>query len=170
MPYCDIDLDQHWLRLIARCLVAPHHYLNQCWLIVSKVLWYSSEGDFTRVSLKITYLKLHLNPPGAGELKIRHEDDSLNNSWQDNMPCSNQACIGLIHWGRVRFIWHYLIRQGLLLNTLRPRQNGRHFAAAIFKCIFVSETYKFRLGFQWSLFLWVHLTIGDKPLSEPMMV
>ena len=24
-------------------------------------------------------------------------------------------------------------------NTLRPRQNGRHFANAIFKCIFLNE-------------------------------
>ena len=27
----------------------------------------------------------------------------------------------------------------LLINTLRPRQNGRHFADDIFKCIFVNE-------------------------------
>ena len=27
----------------------------------------------------------------------------------------------------------------LRLNTLRPRQNGRHFAVAIFKCIFLNE-------------------------------
>ena len=26
-----------------------------------------------------------------------------------------------------------------LINTLRPRQNGRHFKDAIFKCIFVNE-------------------------------
>ena len=27
----------------------------------------------------------------------------------------------------------------ILLNTLRPRQKGRHFADDIFKCIFVNE-------------------------------
>ena len=26
------------------CLTAPSHYLNQCWLVISKVTWYSSEG------------------------------------------------------------------------------------------------------------------------------
>ena len=26
-----------------------------------------------------------------------------------------------------------------LINTLRPRQNGRHFADDIFKCIFLNE-------------------------------
>ena len=69
------------------------------------------------------------------------------------------------------------------LNTLRPRQNGRHFADDIFKCIFLNEN------------VWIQIKIsmkfvpmgpinnipslvqimawhgpGDKPLSEPMMV
>ena len=69
------------------------------------------------------------------------------------------------------------------LNTLRPRQNGRHFADDIFKCIFLNEN------------VWIPIKIsvkfvpkgpinnipalvqimawrrpGDKPLSESMMV
>ena len=69
------------------------------------------------------------------------------------------------------------------VNTLRPRQNGRHFADAIFKCIFLNEN------------IWILIKIslkfvpkssinnipalvqimawrrpGDKPLSEPMVV
>ena len=69
------------------------------------------------------------------------------------------------------------------INTLKPRQNGRHFADDIFKCIFLNEN------------VWVPITFslkfvpkgpinnisalvqiiawrrpGDKPLSEPMMV
>ena len=68
-------------------------------------------------------------------------------------------------------------------DTLRPRQNGRHFADKIFKCIFLNEN------------VWISLTIslkcvpkvriknipalvqimawrqpGGKPWSEPMMV
>ena len=35
-------------QVMACCLTAPSHYLNQCWLIVSKVLWHSSEGNFTK--------------------------------------------------------------------------------------------------------------------------
>ena len=70
-----------------------------------------------------------------------------------------------------------------LFNTLRPRQNGRHFADDIFKCIFLNEN------------VWIPIKIslkfvpkrrinnipglvqimawrrpGDKPLSEPMLV
>ena len=69
------------------------------------------------------------------------------------------------------------------LNTLRPRQNGRHFADDIFKCIFLNEN------------VWIPIKIslkfvpkgpindipalvqimawrrpGDKPLSEPIMI
>ena len=29
------------IQVMACCLTTPSHYLNQCWLITSKVLWYS---------------------------------------------------------------------------------------------------------------------------------
>ena len=35
-------------QVMACCLMAPSHYLNQCWLIISKVQWHSSECNFTR--------------------------------------------------------------------------------------------------------------------------
>ena len=34
--------------VMACCLTVPSHYLNQYWLIISKVLWHSSEGNFIR--------------------------------------------------------------------------------------------------------------------------
>ena len=49
-------------KVMACCLTAPNHYLNQCWLIVIEVLWHLPEVDFTAIfmisildrSLKIT--------------------------------------------------------------------------------------------------------------------
>ena len=35
-------------HVMACCLMAPSHYLNQCWQNISEVLWHSPEGDFTR--------------------------------------------------------------------------------------------------------------------------
>ena len=35
-------------QVIDWCRTAPSHYMNQCWLIISKVLWHSSEGNFVR--------------------------------------------------------------------------------------------------------------------------
>ena len=63
-------------QIMACCLTAPSHYLNQFWFILSKVQWYSSDGNFIRIpqpsitkcSLKITYLKSQSNLPGANEL------------------------------------------------------------------------------------------------------
>ena len=45
------------------------------------------------------------------------------------------------------------------VNTLRPRQNGRHFSGDTFKCIFLNEKFEFWLRFHWSLHPRVELTI-----------
>ena len=70
----------------------------------------------------------------------------------------------------------------ILVITLRPRQNGRHFADDVFKCIFLNEIYEFHLRFQLNFVPEVPVNnipalvqimawrrSGDKPLSEPIM-
>ena len=42
-------------QVMACCLTAPSHYLNQCWLIISKVEWRSSKGKFTRDTSAINH-------------------------------------------------------------------------------------------------------------------
>ena len=37
-------------QVLACCLMAPSHYLNQCWLIFSKVLWHLTDGIIIRRS------------------------------------------------------------------------------------------------------------------------
>ena len=67
-------------------------------------------------------------------------------------------------------------------NTLRPRQNGRHFSDDIFKCIFfngnlwipIRISLKFvprgSIDNKWTLVLvMAWRRTGDKPLPEPMM-
>ena len=68
------------------------------------------------------------------------------------------------------------------VNTVRPRQNGRHFPGDIFKCIFLNEniwTITISLTFPPkgsidSILALVQIMVwrlpGDKPLVEPMMV
>ena len=71
----------------------------------------------------------------------------------------------------------------LFLNTLRPRQNGRHFADDLFKGIFLKENMWIPIKFSRQfvpkgpvnnipalvqIMAWRHP--GDKPLSEPMIV
>ena len=43
-------------QVMACCLAAPSHYLNQCWLIVSKVHWHSNEGNLTQDTLTTNHL------------------------------------------------------------------------------------------------------------------
>ena len=69
------------------------------------------------------------------------------------------------------------------INTLRPRQNGRHFPDDIFKCIFLFENGWIWIKISLKFVPKVRINnipalvqimagrrIGDKPLSEPMMV
>ena len=71
----------------------------------------------------------------------------------------------------------------LHFNTSRPRQNGRHFADDIFKCIFLDENARISLKISLTFVPKVRINNipalvqimawrrpGDKPLSEPMMV
>ena len=75
---------------------------------------------------------------------------------------------------------YYHIPPGPWVNTLRPRQNGRHFADDIFKCIFLNENVwipiKISLKFvpistiPSLVQIMVWRRPGANPLSEPMMV
>ena len=64
-------------QVMACCLMAPSHYVNQCWLIISKVLWHSLGAlswqdpkiPIWKVRLKITFLEYLSDLPGANELK-----------------------------------------------------------------------------------------------------
>ena len=44
-PYGNIYQGHQWL--IACCMMALGHHLNQCWFLIIKVLWYSSECVFS---------------------------------------------------------------------------------------------------------------------------
>ena len=58
------------------------------------------------------------------------------------------------------------ITETTILNTLRQRQNGRHFPDDIFKWIFLMKIYEFRLTYHWSLFQGVQLTMSDTVLTQ----
>ena len=83
----------------------------------------------------------------------------------------------------VSLLMHICVTRPQWVNTLRPRQNGRHFPDDIFKLIFLNEivfiSIKISLKFVPSgrinnIPALVHIMAwcgpGDKPLSEPMMV
>ena len=70
----------------------------------------------------------------------------------------------------------------IAFNTLRPRQNGLHFADDIFNCIFVNENVRISIKFSLKFVpkgpinnipalvqIMAWRRPGDKPLSEPVM-
>ena len=81
-PYGDTDRSGSALaQVMACCLMAPSHYLNQCWLIINEVQWQlpdmraisqeMPQPSVAKISLKftwITFLKFASNLPGANEL------------------------------------------------------------------------------------------------------
>ena len=58
-------------QVMACCLTAPSHYLNQCWPIINKVQWHPSECNFRKKNSDVNYcnnfgiyyLNYHLNIP-----------------------------------------------------------------------------------------------------------
>ena len=65
-------------QVMACCLTAPSHYLNQCWLIISEVMWLHLRAfpremfkiSILDMSLKMTNLRFHSNLPGVSELTV----------------------------------------------------------------------------------------------------
>ena len=63
-------------QVMAWWLMAPSHYLNQCWIFISEVLWHSPESNFTMyiMGLKIILLKQLPHLPGANELNMIYKE------------------------------------------------------------------------------------------------
>ena len=56
-------------QVMACCLTAPSLYLNQCWLVSSKIQLHSSDGNFTRDALVINDYNKHENHSSKMSLK-----------------------------------------------------------------------------------------------------
>ena len=98
-----------------------------------------------------------------------------------NSFSSKKSCI---FW--IKFQWSFFPRVQIMsavVNTLRPRQNGRHFPHDIFKCIFLTENIwiSLKISLKFVPKIWINnipalvqimvwRRQGDKPLSESMMV
>ena len=62
-------------QVMVSCLTAPSHYLTQCWLKSNDIHFRAISQEMRQpsisyVRLKITYIKFHLNFPGAMSQKV----------------------------------------------------------------------------------------------------
>ena len=108
----------------------------------------------------------------------KNQTTGLLNRSLTSVACTSHA---LAAWRP--YFWDKSMSRSMLINTLRPRQNGRHFADDIFKYIFLNENawipIKISLKFEphgpinnipalVQIMAWRRP--GDKQLSGPMMV
>ena len=97
---------------------------------------------------------------------------------------------GLIHWHWLLIIVEFYpclllitVDMEILMNTLRPRQNGRRFAYDTFQRIFLNENVRISIEISLKFVpkgpinnnpalvqIMARRRSGDKPLSEPMLV
>ena len=76
-------------KVMACCLMAPSHCPNQYWLLITEVLWHSSEGNSTGNSqnfypwyeFQITNLRLQLHFPWTNELHKLYSMEEMQ--WLD---------------------------------------------------------------------------------------
>ena len=93
------------------------------------------------------------------------------------------ACLSLPKFYLVCVINPHRVKLESPINTLRPRQNGRHFPNDIFKWIFLNENVWISISFSLKFVprgpinniptlvqVMAWRRPGDKPLSEPVMV
>ena len=84
------------VQVMASCFMAPSHYLNQCWLIISDVQWHSYEGNFTRDASNINHYnqfenyitKILFKSPRANEINL-----SLGWSRSTKYAVIDQMCL-----------------------------------------------------------------------------
>ena len=94
--------------------------------------------------------------------------------------CSDQGLVPRVYWTRMRTQKQ---PPSTRVNSLRPRQDGRHFPDDIFECIFLNKNVCLSIVILLKFVFWGPINNipalvqimawrrpGDKPLSEPMMV
>ena len=78
MPYCDMRSGSTLAQVMACCLAAPSHYLNQWWLLMSEFFWRSPESHLmssTKLLLPILSLEIILISPW--EISISFQEGNL---------------------------------------------------------------------------------------------
>ena len=112
----------------------------------------------------------------GGKTFSAHELDV--HGWQRESPVQDNLVCLILREGIVS-----IQKCHLTVNTLRPRQNGRHFPDDIFKWIFLNENVWILINISLKIVprgsinniptlvqIMAWRRPGDKPLSEPMMV
>ena len=156
---------QHSLRSWLGTKYVPCHYPKQCGPSFISHIYVTGSGTINDLqsTKEVWYIK--------DSDKRWHGETIGLHYWQ----CQFWP-VDSLHLTGLRVKWYQF-------NTLRPRQNGRHFPDDIFKCIFLNENGRISIKFSLKFVPKVPINNipalvqimawcrpGDKPLSEPMTV
>ena len=161
LPFIICMIVNYGQQLCSLFPIMACHYLNQCCLLVGRTKWTNFHEILIEIQIfsfkKIVVCRKMMAILSRPQCAKRYANYIGKNDFYN---CLSSA-----------------------INTLRPRQNGRHFADDILKCIFLNENYgipckiskKFvpkgsinNIPALVQIMAWCRP--GDKPLSEPMMV
>ena len=130
--------------VMAYCHSVPNHYLNQWWLIVSLALRNQTQVKFRSKSYYYFHSrkqiwKCLLQNVGHFVQATIHQAVIMNYV----VALYHCVLIGILMSANLKGSWNLIIEWLVnnLIKTLRPTQNGRHFAKDIFKCTFWNEKY-----------------------------
>ena len=163
--YCYVSVNKHTVGISTLRIIIIS--MGECKKDVTPLLLICSIDFMHRPSIKTT---LSFAPAGVSVTPV---DDMTFQLFAPNQAAMLEAqeAIEKLLTEEVRMVLTYSI-----FNTLRPRQNGRHFSDGTFKCIFLSESLlKFvpkgpinNIPALVQIMAWRQR--GDEPLSEPMLV
>ena len=73
---------------MACCLMTPNHYMDQCWLIISEVLWHSASHKMLKIStFGMSFTITNTSPSGqwvapfTSQFRKHNERDGVSNHW-----------------------------------------------------------------------------------------
>ena len=100
-------------QVMACCLTAPSHYLNQCWLIISEVLWHSLSSQFNwKFSRYLTFIQVW--KWSAWNYSCISANELMDRDLNKHLPLkANGAFDGLFMKRKCRF-WYKV--QGVLFS------------------------------------------------------
>ena len=88
------------VQVMACCLTAPSHYLNQCWLSISSVQWLSSNDNPTRDTSAINHYDPFENYISKISFKFPRGQwvNGNSHSWQYCLPVCGQTSVSWVPW------------------------------------------------------------------------
>ena len=117
---------------MACCLMAPSHYLNQCWLIISRVQRHLSEGNFTIDTSGINhwnYLENYLSKNSFKSPRGQWVKSSHCNWFEDHAPVD---FVLIFKW--VAETWFHDTVPGYQPKQ-RPLGNMPHWGVTYTRCV-----------------------------------